>query len=499
MELVFDTRPAEYWSPVAQESLLQEQTAELAVPDSFPDMERIVDSWACVLLRGKECRSGSIGISGAIQAGVLFLAEGEQTPRELTCYIPFSTRLERAELTQDCFVDYAGRVCSVDARMLSGRKALVRVNLISDVCAWQKRQEQITCLNEPGEDLQLLRRSYPLACTIDLAERAFAMQEEAELPSTQPAVQTVLHWTAEPRMQEVKAVGSRLAFRGTMDVCVFYLAEDGSLNTWNLQLPFTQYAEMNCELGEAEAQVTLCLTGRELELDETKRRLQFSMNLLAQCRASAYQTVELLEDLYSTKMAVQPQFQTLKLESCLDTRQLQQALREVVQVQAEEVEHAQLYVGQPSVSRQDAQLVITLPLMLQLLCRDEAGALQEQSARLQTQFELDAAEDCSCIFHAQACDLYCAPTAGGVEVRCSVQAQAEFWLQQSFSCVCGAESAPFVDDPDRPSVVIRHLAEGESLWGIAKACRTTVTALCQANALEEGAVEAGTLLLIPMH
>ena len=499
MELVFDTRPAEYWSPVAQESLQQEQTAELAVPDSFPDMEQIVDCWACVLLRGKECRNGGVGISGAIQAGLLFLAEGEQTPRELTCYIPFSARLDRSELTQDCFVDYAGRVSSVDARMLSGRKALVRVNLISDVCVWQKQSEQIACLNDPGEDLQLLRRSYPLSCTVDLAERAFAMQEEAELPTAQPAMKRLLHWTAHPQVQEVKPVGSRLAFRGTVDVEAFYLGEDDSLNTWSLQMPFTQYAEMNCELGEAEGQVSLCLTGREAQPDETGRRLQLNMNLLAQCQARGYQTVELLEDLYSTKMELQPQWQQVRLESCLDTRQLQQSVREVVQIETEQVEHAQLYVGRPQLGRQDGQLQVQVPLQLQLLCRDEAGALRGMSEKLQVQFELDAAEDCVCLFRAQAGELFCAPAAGGVEVRCTVQGQAEFWLKQDFSCVCAAGCSERAEDPERPSVVIRQLGEGESLWEIAKACRTTVSALCQVNDLQEETVGAGALLLIPLH
>ncbi len=498
MELEFETRTSEFWESVVQECLPQEETAELIVPDSFPDMERIVDSWAEVLLRSKECRSGSVSISGAIQAGLLFLAEGEEQPRKLDCYIPFSARLERPELTQDCFVEFTGHVKSVDGRMLNSRKAMLRVNLLSDLSVWQKRQQEVPVLKEEQEDLQLLRREYPVLRTFDTAERPFVLQEELELPEAESAAAELLSWSARPQLQEVKGLGRRIAFRGAMDLELLYRTQEGALHTWQTSVPFTQYAEMNSELDEAELAVTLCATGRELELSEQGRRLYLNMSLLAQCRALQRQELTLLEDLYSTSRSVTPKFQTLQVSACLDARVLQQTLRQTVPIQAERVEQARLYADQPAISWQDGALQVTVPLQLQLLARDETGALQQMSGHLSAPFTLEAAENCRLCAYAQAHELYVVPTAGGVELRCQVEVQAEVWGRQEFQCVCGADCAEKPADPDRPSVIIRRMAEGESLWGIAKACGTTVAQLCAANALEEKQASAGVLLLIPM-
>ena len=49
----------------------------------------------------------------------------------------------------------------------------------------------------------------------------------------------------------------------------------------------------------------------------------------------------------------------------------------------------------------------------------------------------------------------------------------------------------------RPSVVIRRMERGETLWDIAKSCGSTVDDIRCANTLPGEEAAAGTLLLIP--
>ena len=68
MELSFQTLPMRYLGNPIQGSQTQEQTAEVIVPDSCPDVARIVYTSASVIVRGKECRTGSVLVSGGIRA-----------------------------------------------------------------------------------------------------------------------------------------------------------------------------------------------------------------------------------------------------------------------------------------------------------------------------------------------------------------------------------------------------------------------------------------------
>jgi hypothetical protein len=81
------------------------------------------------------------------------------------------------------------------------------------------------------------------------------------------------------------------------------------------------------------------------------------------------------------------------------------------------------------------------------------------------------------------------------------------WFEVSFdvecraaeqvSAVCGAETADLADIA-RPSVIIRAAGEQETLWSIAKACRSTEEAILQANHLTEEDAIGGRMLLIPL-
>ena len=126
MELVFQESRLDYLSRILCETVTQEQTAELIVPDSYPDADRVVDAFATALIRSEECTAGAAGVSGSVQAGVLFVTEDGEV-QCLQTQIPFSARKEFDTKYDDCTMQCVCAVSGVDARMLNSRKVLVRV------------------------------------------------------------------------------------------------------------------------------------------------------------------------------------------------------------------------------------------------------------------------------------------------------------------------------------------------------------------------------------
>ena len=94
MELVFEAQSIDYLRPVFTKAAAQEQTQELIVPDSYPDCGRIVFTGACAVMRGKEARDGSVVVTGGVRAGLLYVPEDGTEPRALSCYLPYSIRVD---------------------------------------------------------------------------------------------------------------------------------------------------------------------------------------------------------------------------------------------------------------------------------------------------------------------------------------------------------------------------------------------------------------------
>ena len=75
MELVFQEQKLEYLHRIFCETVTQEQTADVVIPDSLADAERVVEAFGTLLVRSEECMADSVSVSGVVQAGVLFCGE----------------------------------------------------------------------------------------------------------------------------------------------------------------------------------------------------------------------------------------------------------------------------------------------------------------------------------------------------------------------------------------------------------------------------------------
>ena len=58
MELVFQEKQLDYLGRVLDQTVTQELTAEVIVPDSCADADRVVDAFGTLLVRAEECTAG---------------------------------------------------------------------------------------------------------------------------------------------------------------------------------------------------------------------------------------------------------------------------------------------------------------------------------------------------------------------------------------------------------------------------------------------------------
>ena len=72
MELVFQENRLTYLAKIFSETASLEQTADLIIPDSSADCDRVIDSFGTALIRSEDCGGGSVWVTGYVQAGVLF-------------------------------------------------------------------------------------------------------------------------------------------------------------------------------------------------------------------------------------------------------------------------------------------------------------------------------------------------------------------------------------------------------------------------------------------
>lgn len=501
MELAFQTSPLRFLRRAAQEIRYQEETAEAIVPDSYPDIASIADCHAYAILRGKDCRDGSVVISGGIKAELLYNPEDGSYPRHLEFYIPYTVKFDNAALTERAQVQCTARIRSVDGRMINSRKAMLRANLGCEIIAYEEAEEPLYSLQTECDTLETRVSTVPISLPLETGEKNFVISDTLELPTGRPPVAQIYKVHCQAEVTDQKLVGTRGVFKGTLNCKLLYLSDNQTLYLWQQQLPFSQYCEFQRDYDEESLTVLPVMTGCDLEMEgaEDARHILLTVNLLAQCLVTGQRPLQLTEDAYCTSGTLQPVWKEYQLDSGLDRQTSLQTVRQSLSGPLQEILDTDAYPDYPTQERQGEQMRVTVPVSMRVLGFDENGGLCARTGKGEAIQEFALSDQALCRANAAPSgDAFASPTSDGVEVKCGIAMESVCYGRQALRTLCGGSVEEAETGEAHPSVILRAAKKSEELWNIAKACRSTTEAIRTANHLEGDRLPDATMLLIPV-
>lgn len=501
MELAFQKCAIQHLQKLVSQTTSQEETAETVVPDSLPDVGRIVGCWGVPVIRSKELRERTMGVSGGVTAWALYVPEDGSTPRQVSAYLPFTMKWELPQSQENGVMQVTCRLRSMDARMLNSRKILLRANVACKAEAYAPAEAQFSTLTDPPRELEVLRSRLPLLLPSELAEKSFLVDEELELPGGVQAVEGIIAYQLSPVLTDSKVLGEKAVFKGSCGLHLVYMTPEERLAVWDFDLPFSQYTELSRTYDqEEELQTQLVMTGAELTADEEGRSLHLKCSLAAQCMVLEQQTVDLVQDLYSLTGSLVPQTQTVPIKSRLDRQSLRAQAEQSFPVGNGTLVDCTVLPDQPKSHREGEELVLETPVWCSVLYYDGDGALQGQSSHAAASCRFVLAPDCPWEAEARVSGPVQWSLGGGTaSVRTNLDITADSFASRDLTFISGAEQTEAKKpDPNRPSLIIRCPGPEDTLWTLAKANGSTVAAICDANHLTQDTLEPEKLLLIPV-
>ena len=265
MELAFEQKQRSCLHRMAHLSLAQEQTQELIIPDSMPDASRTLICYAEPEVQSKTNREGSLLVTGTLRASCLYADEAGSL-QLLTSELPFTVKLESAELREETQTLVRCCVRSADSRLINSRKVLLRVTVLVQADGYEPQTESTSVLAAPPACLQLKTQVYETNAPVELSERAFQVSEELNLPDGRPQIARLVSFSLTPVVQEQGLVGSKAVLKGSANLQITYLDDENALRTLSFSVPFSQYCQMEGEYDQDETlESALLVTGVQLE------------------------------------------------------------------------------------------------------------------------------------------------------------------------------------------------------------------------------------------
>lgn len=481
MELQFAKKDLNCLNRVLWETKNQEQTLEIKLTDSMPDVGKVLCVWGQPILRSKEWRGNGMGITGGIQVWVLYNAEDGSGVRTVEGWIPFQMRWEFPQTQRDGTMRVCCMLQSLDARITSARKLMVRGVVSALAEAMEPVHKEIYAPENIPEDVQLLRKSYPVCLPQEAGERSVTLDEEIRLPAASEGLWKLLTCTAQPELVDQKLLGDKVVFRGAVLVRGLLRGEDGSLKPFSQEIPFSQYGELEKEYGPLAApDVILAMTDWEAEWVEGGT-LRIKGGLTGQYVVFDSPMVEVVEDAYSVDRELQKQTEALTLPAVLEWRQQRVQAEQPLQ-DAGEVLDTTLLAGHPIQRNLGRERELELTGTFQILTGEPDQGYQTQILRWEQEICEPADEGvqllCRCSLSGRA---YTEDAMARGDLALDLMTVTQTQIPMVTGLSLGEKKQR---STDRPSLILCAPGE-ETLWSLAKRCGSTVAAIEKANALQE--------------
>ena len=482
------------WDTAGRAAVTHEETMETAIPEYCPDLGRIVETAGQVQIRSRTADGKSITVSGAVRLTVLYTSEESVGLRSLTLTVPVTCTEAEPRLAACQCLWVTGRLLLCEAQALTARRLYVRVIPELHITGFRCSVLRLCAGTAEQDDTLRMRREERTAClTVSVAERECSAALEAPAPANQPAPEDLLCSRLYPRVTGCQPVGNKLMVKGELFLSALYRCREQKLYTYESALPFSQIVDLPEGAGQGECTAAAQLAGCEVRLLRSEETSGFSVTaeLRLLLTTSRSETLSCVADLYSTRCDTNVETQSVTLPAAAAERSTRQ----------ESVQHLDFGRQRPFVFVTDADcsptpagddndLHTTVRLRLLYLDEEETPTVTERTAEV----ALPA------VSRDAACALLGAPevafNGSGCDIRQTVSLRVPETGGQTLPTVTSVELLTDRQPGRRPSLVMRRLAEGESLWDVAKQYHTDEELIRTVNHLE-GESRPEKMLLIP--
>lgn len=495
MQINFQTNKMRSLTCCVNRVMTQEQTQEVRLPESMPDIARVLGVWGKPVIRGKEWQNGSMSVAGGVMTWVMYAQEEDGNPQILETWIPFQMKWELPETRYDGYIFAVPALKSIDARSTNPRKLMVRANL----SVWGRgivpEETEVYTIGSVPDDVQVLDWEYPMDLALESGEIQLHVEEAVDMAGFHPVPETILRHDFQPTVTEQRIMASRLVMRGKGNLHLVYLA-DGKVYNRDVEVDFSQFTDLDGEFSQAAtAQIIPVITNAEC--DGQDGVIHIRCDMVAQYMIFDRVMVPLTEDAYSNERAISLENSQLRMDRMLERKIQPVHLEHKINVETEKIADISCLLDFPYRTNTDGSSLV-IPGQIALLYYDRNGNLQAITNRFEHRLPWDMEES---VTLGALVSLTEPPrgVSGGSQVDCSwnMAVETTAFVKDGQWMVTGMELGEVnrKEEPV-PSLILQRYAD-QRLWDTAKACGSTVDAILRANGLEE-APEVGKMILIPV-
>lgn len=483
---------------------------DMIVPDTKPDILKVLQADAVSRISECEVTDGALIIRGRVDITVLYIPDSERSSvTSMSASFEFEEEAADKGIKPEDTAFVNSAVERAEFSLINSRKLRIKsvVGFESEVL----RQKQIELAVDAGEEIEIKRSTVTLRSSAGNADFAFLVRGRLSVPAGRGAFGDILKLDYCIRDTEYKAITGRVTVKGCIGVCVLYTDKDGSIEFCESELPFTEVWEMDdvtedCDC-DIEYRIDDCGFSVEEDTDGDLREAAVTASVTALVKATEAIEADIIDDCYMPYRKTKLTREKITLEESAACPSSQSTVREIID----------LPEGSPEIS--SVYNVIAVPHIAKasieghrLLCegRIEACVLYVSDSAenpvysIKKNIPFSVSMDCGTSGGGAVPKLkaeikhtgYNLNSSGDAEVRCILSINADIVRKRELELITAAETSAG-EDKGESRIVIYFVQNGDTLWEIAKRYGVPGGAICAMNELPDDNIKQGMRLIIP--
>ncbi len=480
---------------------------DVIVPDSKPDIRKVLQVSARPKITNTETRNGHIIVSGSVLFDILYLADNEEKcVTSITSSCEFSNLVKESNI-QDSFLSFADvDVEGLSCNIANCRKISLKATLLTNVRVYSCQSIEIVSEIE-GACTKKTSLVSDVICAH--AQDSAVISDSFSLSAGKAPIEEILKADAIITESSVKVIDDKAIVKGTIRICVLYKSES-KIEHAQTEISFANVLEvqgiredMNCEHTVKVIDVSACASkDAEGILSVMDITTQISIRVIARSSVA----VSCVEDAYLPHGNLEYKSSPISVD-CVETvinRDIDFREKITLPDTLPPIDKVYQTVARPFVKScvsENGLLKVSgyAEIYILYLSGDETVPVCSHRENVDFSFECDSP---GCMLTPVAsCKLlnmsYTINDERTVEVRGSIESEVQC-IRTTESDVIYTASVGEYTPVQRPSIIVSCVHSGRSLWDIAKEYLVSAEDILRANALErEEDISKGATLIIP--
>lgn len=489
---------------------------DMNVPDNRPDMISMIEAKGDIVLEEVKANENQALIKGNLNFLVMYISDSEERKiQSIEGKIPFEEYVHMEGLKPGEQIRVEGELEDLRVGIINSRKMSIQAIVTLQVTTEEMLEEEISVDIADKNGIEFWKNPMEIMELRINKKDMLRIKEEIALPNGKNNIYEIVWKDTSLNIKEIKLLQGKINVCGSLNIFVLYRGEgdENKLEWLNEEVAFTKELECGgCSEGMVP-DIKIRLRGCDMEMkadyDGEERIIALDAVLDMDVKIYEEEMVELVEDVYSTGMELQPETCKLRFQRLVGNNISKCRVSNRMRIKGEEPRILQICNGSGKAridmvetGTNGVMIEGTLEVLVLYVGADDNIPFYGKMIQLPFNQQIDMNDlRESTIYQVEVGTLQISTTmidSEEVEIKAvidmSVMAMEEF----EKDVICQITEAPL--DYERleniAGIVVYVVKDGDSLWSIGKKYLLGVEEIKELNSLEDNIIKKGDRLIL---